>query len=342
MFRDLRNKVLLFIEPCLSLEHFVHKAQMKGYKTFIISANDSYLTLPNKNFMGTCAFFQVDTQDDEAVLNLVTQLAQKFNIEGVIPGYEGYGPLTAKIATYLKKPGLRSEIALKVERKDILQALSQNSYTGEVGMDEQEYHIKGLVKNRIVRIFIFTENLVFPESNFIDLGYIVRSKIDQIHFKKINNYLQDVVSALKLDYGFFNATVKMSEKSISLSNFTMGFAKDFMPTLIHYATGIDYSDRVFELFSNQPVSFHRTKKLNAGIIFFYKKPMKKQNLASYISELEQNPVVLEAKEYRREHGCTQHLSAKTQKIGHAILVHQDYKILKQHIKEIGKKGGVIL
>lgn len=338
MFRVTKNKVLLFIEPYLSSQPYVRQAQIKGYKTFIISANDTYLNLPNNDFMNSSAFFQVDTHNEEAVLNLVTQLAQRFNIEGVISGYDYYGPLTAKIASYLKKPGLRIEIAFNIRIKNT----SHNTHFLQEEKKSKEYSLEGMIKNQIVYIFIFTKNLFLTESNPIDLGYIVQSKINQSCYKIIKSYLQDVISTSKLDYGFFQATVRMSDMGPSLSNFTMRLAKDFMPKLINYATGIDYYDKVFELFSNQPVFFHRTKTLNAGIIFFYKKSMKKKMLTQYMRELSQNPVVLEVKEYSMTEEETQQLSDETKKMGHAILIHQDYKILEQHMQEITKKVGFLL
>ena len=61
MVYKIRKKNLLFIEPVLSSQSFVHDAQMKGYGTFVLSNNDAYLSLPKENFMAASTFFQVDT-----------------------------------------------------------------------------------------------------------------------------------------------------------------------------------------------------------------------------------------------------------------------------------------
>lgn len=114
------NKTLLFIEPCLSSHLLVLRAKEKRFNTLVISANSDQRALPEEVVNASSSFFQVDTNDDLAVLDLVGKIAQKFHIDGVIPGVEYYVPLTAKVAMDLKKPGLTPEVALGVHRKDVM------------------------------------------------------------------------------------------------------------------------------------------------------------------------------------------------------------------------------
>jgi hypothetical protein len=109
-----------------------------------------------------------------------------------------------------------------------------------------------------------------------------------------------------------------------------------MPSLTGYATGIDYYDNIFKLFSGQPLSLYRVKNLNAGIVFFYKKFVKKNNLNEYFKILLQNPLIIEAKGYGKEDKDLQGISGEAQKIGHAILIHEDCNILKSHMNKLHK------
>ncbi len=111
--RFLDKKTLLFIEPCLSSYHLVLKAKEKRYDTFVISAHSDQHTLPEEVINASSLFFQVDTNNESAVFDLVKKIAQKFHIDGVILGAENYVPLATKVATYLNKPALAPEEALR-------------------------------------------------------------------------------------------------------------------------------------------------------------------------------------------------------------------------------------
>ena len=65
--------------------------------------------------------------------------------------------------------------------------------------------------------------------------------------------------------------------------------------------------------------------------------MKHKCFNTYLKTLSQNPFVIETKAYFRKDKNIQTLSEEAQKIGHAILIYQDYKALKRHVKEIGHR-----
>lgn len=402
-----KKKSLLFIEPSLSLRFFMQQIKTKGYQNLIISSQEDYLHLPQDNLIGSSAFFHIDTRDEEAVLVLVQQLAEKFKIEGVIPGYGIYGVLAAKIADYLKTPGLKPEIARRLYGKDMLQkslkelnitlpisyqvdtkqelekvaqhitfpwilksihrTLSlkskkvytideanlafetiiknsiENQYLKNGILVEQyiegpEYNIEGLINNGVFHLLSLNEKLFLSEQSFPERGHIVRSDIDPICSKKIACYFQKIISGLKLDYGSFFSKIRFSEKGFVLLNFKMNIANNIFSNLINCANKNDYYKNIFELFSGQPITFPRTTKSNAGILFFYQKDGKKKNFKSYLKMLSKKPLVLEMREYCKEDIDFEELSTGIQKIGHVILVHQDYEILKHHIKKIIKSS----
>jgi len=333
MFYDKKKKNLLFVEPCPFSQLYLEKAKTKGYKTLVISSNDEYLTFAQENLLGPSVFFQVDTQREEVVLNLVKQINEKFQIDGVIPGYGKHTSLTAQIAAILNHPGLMPQSAYKLQQKGYLQDIPKKRRIDEP-IQNQEYSIEGLIKNKVVYIFNFIEDIVNDESEFFKLGYILRTNIDPHLVKHVADFLQDIAFALQLDYGFFNAKIKIMKKYLVLLKFEMRLAKDIIPLLINYSSGLDYYETVFELFSSQPLSFRRETNLNVGVIFFYEKVMNQKLLNEYAKKLAENSLMIETKEYSTEESHIQNNEAKTKILGHAILVHLDYETLKQYIKSI--------
>lgn len=332
-----RKKNLLFIEPYMSSQSFIYDAQMNGYGTFVLSNNDAYLSLPKKNFMVASTFFQVDTLNEQSVLNLIKQINQKFEINGVIPEYNYYNLLSAKIAHYLKKPGLTPQAACKIQEYNFLpNNLEIKGITKECG-NEEEYRVDGLVSKKNVYIFSVTERFLLDELENREGGYIIRSEIDSLFLGKIIDCLQRVASISKLGHGFFHAKIKWTEGEVTLLRFKMEFAQKYMPKLVSHATGISYNHTVYKLFSSQPLSLHQVKKLNVGIIFFYKKFMRAKQIMQYLENLAQNACVIEIKEYDKGNALDQRLSLEHK--GHVILIHEDYGILKDHIEKILIQSG---
>lgn len=109
------KKTFLFIEPSLSSFSLILKAKEKGYAILVISAHSHHQDIPEPS-----SFFQLNTHNEAAVLDLVHKIADKFHIDGVIPGSEAYIPLTSKVAAYLNRPGLSPKAALKIRRKDLI------------------------------------------------------------------------------------------------------------------------------------------------------------------------------------------------------------------------------
>jgi hypothetical protein len=109
------KKTFLFIEPSLSSLPLMLKAKEKGYAILVISTHSYHQDLPEPS-----SFFQLDTHNEAAVLDLIHKMAYKFHIAGVIPGSEDYIPLTSKVAAYLNKFGLAPKAALKIKRRDLM------------------------------------------------------------------------------------------------------------------------------------------------------------------------------------------------------------------------------
>ncbi len=405
--RFFSKKILLFIEPCLSSHLLVLKAKEKRYDTFVISAHSNQRTLPAEIINASSSFFQVDTNNDEAVLDLVKKISQKFHIDGVIPGSESCAVLAAKVAKYLKTPGLTQEAALRVCRKDLIRdelkahnvpiplygrvktkeelektlkiigfpcILKAIDGAGSVGgkkvqtleeafhffeavtapeegssswddrflqrcvlveeyIQGKEYSVEVFSRNNIVSLVSFTEKVLSLEFDSIKERHIIRSEIEPTLLGRIEPYLNKVILALKLNHGLFHAKVRLSTRGPLLMKIEMGPPEAHIPKLIGYATGIDYYDNILRLLSGQPFSLQRTRYLNAGITFLYHSNVNKFCTHGYFKTLRDNSCVMETKAYyRQEDGISDFSVGK--KVGHVILLHKDYEILKQKMAEV--------
>lgn len=326
------KKNLLFIEPFMSSKSFIYDAQVNGYGTFILSDNDSYLHIPKENSKVSSIFFQVDTCDEQSVLSILKQINQKFAIHGIVPEYDKYNLLSAKIAYHFKKPGLNPQAVHEIQKDKFLSNRSSIEKERKYFEHKEEYRIDGLVNKKNVYILSVTEKLFFTELENSEEVYIVRAEIDPLIFRKITDFLQKVTSDLKVDYGFFYAQINHQDREIILLKFKMGFAKKHMSKLISHATGIAYNHLVYKLFSSQSLSLHTGKKLNVGIIFFYKNFMRGKAVKQLLED--KNGCVIEIKDYDQVSIFDHSLSQKNSYKGYVLLKHEDYGILKDHIEKI--------
>ena len=394
------KKTLLFIEPCLSSYPLVLKAKEKGYTTLVLSAPSEHGLLPEEVLNASSSFFQLNITNDVAVFDLVRKIAQKFYIDGVIPGAEYYVPLAAKVALYLDRPGLIPESALGIQRKDlmhnrlkthglpvpkyvrvekkeelkvalkeikfpcVIKPLNCNgaikakkvntneeafiAFEGTTSNEDRNscccnyplqkgalieeyiqgkaYSVQGFLKENAVHIVSIMEKLFSLEPHLVEKGHIIHSEIDSEFFTMLEAFLRKVISALKLNYGPFEAKVRISEKGPILMKITMHLESCFTPKFIEYATGIDYYDNTLKLLSGQPLFLHKTQDLNTGVIFF--------DDLSKLESVQNSPHLKELKIYDKEAKLGPQDSSGRRKLGHAIFAHKDYEILKQQMEGV--------
>ncbi len=402
------QKTLLFIEPCLSSHLLVLKAKEKRHTAFVISAQSDQQTLSEETIDASSILFYVNTNNDRAVLDIVKKIAQKFHIDGVIPGGERYIPLASKVAAYLNKPGISPEAALRVSRKDLTREalkadgvpipsyarvdtkedlqkilkeigfpcvlksvdggdsinvkkvqtlkdalLAFEAITTHEGVDPawgnrplqrcvlieeyiqgKEYSIEGFSKNHMVSIVSITEKFLSEELDFREVGRIVPLELEPDLLASIEPYLKKVISSLNLNYGPFHATIRLSKRGPILISIRMSLGERHTSKLIGYATGIDYCDNILKLFSSQALSFQRTQRLNAGITFFYNPVVKNIRLPKYLESVENKLYVKETSAYYKEDNENAPLLAGKRKLGHAILLHENYEVLKKEMAKV--------
>ena len=305
---------IVFVEPCLSSHLLIVEALKAGYNPIVISANSDKRIVPEEVLKKVAFHFKIDTNNDEQVINFLSQLKQYIHIDAVVPGAEFYVPLTAKIAQELNLPGLEPEVALNARRKDLMrEALSKSGVVipqfklvkseqeliaavkdiglpcvikatdlaGSVNVSKaetlseavnyfkqiidnptqskewggrklkrqalveeyvigKEYSIEGFIKNGHVNVVSITEKLLSCEKDFVEVGHIVGAPIDEQQNVAIRKYVQQVVSALKLNIGPFHAELRMTNKGPILMEIAMRLGGDYIPKLINYAYGVNF------------------------------------------------------------------------------------------------------
>lgn len=194
-----------------------------------------------------------------------------------------------------------------------------------------EYSFEGFSKEKSVHIVSMTEKLLSAEEN---VGHIVHSEINPDLLVIVKRCLTEIISAFGLTYGFFQVHIRLSEKGPVLMNIGMGLAEDGIPQLIGYATGIDYYNNVLKLLSGQPLSLHKTQNMNAGLTFFYHPALNATRTNQYFDRLLTNPHVRETKAYVQEENEISNIPLEKYKVGHAVLLHEDYETLKQYMMEM--------
>lgn len=252
-----KRQILLFIEPLLSFQFFIYNAQTKGYRTFIISKNDRYLREAKGILDRNLSFFQVDTSNDEKLVNFAAYLAQEFDIAGIIPEYTSHGITTAKISTFLRKPGLTPSVAAKIENM---------TFPPEKEF-AQPYYLDGLIKNNLAHILAISNRTLSLDSENLSFGHTFQEDIDLTILNNVRVCLQYFVSTHEISCGAFHAVVTDDGKESTLLHFRMRFADPFVAKLLYRAAGIDYYDKVFKLFADQPLLFNSASKRNGGIVF---------------------------------------------------------------------------
>jgi hypothetical protein len=252
-----KRKILLFVEPLLSFQFFIYNAQTKGYRVFIVSKNDHYLKKANTLLDKHLSFFQIDTDDEERLFPFIEGLVPEFNIVGVIPEYESHGVLAAKVSTFLKKPGLTPQVASALDHIEFIPPEGGG----------QSYYLDGLIKDNRVHILAISNRVISLDTENLSFGHTFQEDIDVDILNHLRNCLQRFVEEHNISCGAFRVMMVANKKEASITQFSMRFTDPFVVKVLYRAAGIDYYDKVFKLFTDQPLLFNGVSKRNEGAVY---------------------------------------------------------------------------
>lgn len=114
------TKTILFIEPYGSTLSLLKRGFEKGYNIIIFTANSELRTVPGHIMALSKLIVQVDTANEAQVLDLAKQIHNKTGIDAVIPGFEYFVPVAAKLSEYFGLPGIDVATVLNLRDKSLM------------------------------------------------------------------------------------------------------------------------------------------------------------------------------------------------------------------------------
>jgi len=195
-------------------------------------------------------------------------------------------PIDAAGSVHVKKVTTLAEAQAVAQRilegRDLLwghrltQALLVEEY-----VEGKEYSAEGVIQNGKLLHYSLTEKFVADQNEFVEVGHIVNVPLEIGLRKRIEVYLEAVMTALEADHCPFHAELRINrEGQPVLMEAAARLAGDRIGDLICLARGVNYMDAVLATYLGQKVLPPTLRNCFAGIRFFYR-----PELAAY-SELE--------------------------------------------------------
>ncbi len=121
------KKTILFIEPYGAALSLLKRGIEKEWNIILFTANTDLRIVPNSLLDSVNLAIKVDTANEETILALAQQLCQLFPLHAVIPGFEYFVPIAAKVSASLHLPGLHPDQVMQVRRKDLMRLTLQQA-----------------------------------------------------------------------------------------------------------------------------------------------------------------------------------------------------------------------
>lgn len=117
---DVTKKTILFIEPYGAALSLLKRGFEKKYNIIVLTANSDFRVVPDELLNQTAMSINIDTANNNSVLELADTLHQHMSLDAVIPGFEYFVPIASKVSTLLKVPGIDCKHVLNLRRKDLM------------------------------------------------------------------------------------------------------------------------------------------------------------------------------------------------------------------------------
>lgn len=183
---NLNTKTILFIEPYGAVLSLLKHGFLKGFNIIILTANSDFRNVPQPILERAHLSIQVDTANEQAVLQVVNVIMRVIAINAVIPGFEYFVPVAASVNHLLGTQGIDCKDVMRLRRKDLMR-----SCLHKAGMKMPTFKIVSSIddlKNAIT-----------------DIGFpAVCKPIDaagSVHVKRVDNEEQAIAAAQRILYG---------------------------------------------------------------------------------------------------------------------------------------------
>jgi biotin carboxylase len=108
---------ILILEPSTSGFQLLPTAYSMGLKIFVLSANQDERIIPAEYNKYIFEKIDVDTNNFSAICQAALKLHEKYQLSAIIPGFEIYVSLAARLAQFLKLPGVSVETGEALRNK---------------------------------------------------------------------------------------------------------------------------------------------------------------------------------------------------------------------------------
>jgi len=122
---------IMVIEPRSSGCRLIDSAAERGDEAIVLTADRGGRRVPEAHRAHAAHVQVVDTNDDTAVIAAARRLHAAAPLDAVVPGFEHYVPVAARVAADLGLPGIGVEAAMRLRHKHLMRAA-----LGAAGIDQ--------------------------------------------------------------------------------------------------------------------------------------------------------------------------------------------------------------
>lgn len=133
---DSKRKIILFIEPYGAVLSLLKRGLEKKYNIIVLTANCDFRVVPDELLNQTAMSINIDTANNNSVLELAATLQQLMCIDAVIPGFEYFVPIASRVSTLLEVPGIDCKNVLNLRRKDLMRTA-----LNKAGLNSPRYYL---------------------------------------------------------------------------------------------------------------------------------------------------------------------------------------------------------
>ena len=112
------NKTVLFIEPYGATLSLLRHGLSQGFNIIVLTANSDLRVVPNAILSSVQIAIAIDTASDTEILHLMDEMRHEIHLDAVIPGFEYFVSIAAKVSCKLGLPGIDVEHVINLRRKD--------------------------------------------------------------------------------------------------------------------------------------------------------------------------------------------------------------------------------
>lgn len=133
---DLTKKTVLFIEPYGAVLSLLKRGLERKYNIIVLTANCDFRVVPDEILNQVTIGINIDTANNNSVLELARKLQQYMPIDAVIPGFEYFVPIASRVSSLLKVPGIDCKQVLNLRRKDLMRTA-----LNKAGLNSLRYYL---------------------------------------------------------------------------------------------------------------------------------------------------------------------------------------------------------